>query len=167
MKNLILIGMPGTGKSTVGVILAKRLGYDFVDTDILISRTAGRTLPDILSNEGIDRFLELEGRVGTELRRETSVIATGGSMIFSDSAMENLKKDGLTVWLETPVEVIEKRLEDTRVSRGVAAPGHMTVRQIYAQREPVYRRYADIRIPCSEGTDNVVNAVLDAVAGKL
>ena len=90
MKNIVLIGMPGTGKSTVGVILAKRLGYDFLDTDILLARRENRTLPKIIEDEGLDRFLELEGEAGLSVNCRNTVIATGGSMVFSEAAMEEL-----------------------------------------------------------------------------
>lgn len=92
MKNIVLIGMPGSGKSTVGVLLAKALGYSFVDVDLIICKEAGKPLQEILDNEGLDFFLHLEGRIGAELDYDKTVIATGGSMVLSENAMENLRK---------------------------------------------------------------------------
>ena len=94
MKNVILIGMPGTGKSKVGVILAKRIGYDFLDEDIAITLKDGRQLSEIIEQEGIDRFLEIEGEVGLSIEAEKTVIATGGSAVFSDDAMRHFKENG-------------------------------------------------------------------------
>ncbi|MCI8630858.1 MAG: AAA family ATPase, partial [Firmicutes bacterium] len=95
MKNVILIGMPGTGKSTVGVILAKRLGYDFIDQDIVIALREERQLSEIIEQDGIDRFLEIEGEVGLGINAERTVIATGGSAVFSDAAMQHFKENGV------------------------------------------------------------------------
>ena len=103
MDNIILIGMPGTGKSTVGVVLAKLLGYDFIDTDIVISNKEKRPLSQIIAEDGYDRFIEIEGEVGAELKCSRCVIATGGSMVFSENAMNNLKSLGTLVWLELVV----------------------------------------------------------------
>ena len=164
MKNIVLIGMPGTGKSTVGVILAKRLGYDFLDTDILLAQREGRTLPRIIEEEGLDRFLELEGKAGLSVDCRSTVIATGGSMVFSEPAMAHLKKNAVTIWLETPIAVLEERLShEAREDRGVAAPGDMTVRDIYALREPLYAKYADLRMFCVDGVDLVVSDIRSAL----
>lgn len=103
MKNIILIGMPGTGKSVVGRALARRLGYTFLDVDDRIVEQAGMTLPEILRTQGLEAFLEIEGRVGQALECENTVIATGGSMVLSQPAMEHLRENGVTVWLETPL----------------------------------------------------------------
>ncbi len=167
MKNVVLIGMPGTGKSTVGVILAKRLGYGFLDTDILLAETEHRKLPEIIADKGYEEFIRIEGRLGASIEREKCVIATGGSMVFSENAMENLCRNAVVVWLDTPVEELEKRLVTNRVSRGVAAPDDMTVADIYEQRKPLYERCADYTLKCAEGTDNVVDALLKLLEGKI
>lgn len=167
MKNIVLIGMPGTGKSTVGVILAKRLGYDFLDTDILLARREGRTLPQILAQEGLDGFLAREGALGRSVDCRQTVIATGGSMVLSEEAMAHLRRDGVTVWLETPVEVLERRLaNNAREDRGVAAPHEMTVGEIYAVRQPYYQRNADIIVPCRQGVDQVVADIRAALKDR-
>ena len=166
MKNIVLIGMPGTGKSTVGVVLAKYMGYDYLDTDILLSRRQQRTLPKIIETEGLERFLALEGEAGQSIECSDTVIATGGSMVFSASAMEHLRKNAIVVWLETPLDVLEARLSRTaREDRGVAAPADMTVREIYALRAPLYTKYADVRIRCGEGVDGVVADIRTALRG--
>lgn len=161
MKNIVLIGMPGTGKSSVGVILAKHISYAFMDTDIELARRAGRTLPRILREDGLDRFLELEGETGLAVDCENTVIATGGSMVFSENAMQHLCESGVVIWLETPVETLEARLTGgSRERRGVAAPGDMSIRDIYALREPLYTKYADLRIACRAGVENVVADII-------
>ena len=144
MKNIVLIGMPGTGKSTVGKILAKELHYRFVDVDDLIVEAAGKTLPQILRTDGLDSFLKIEGEVGSRLDRDDSIIATGGSMVLSGAAMEHLKKHGVVVWLETPLSAINDRMPEDLTDRGIAAQQGMTIRQIYEQREPLYAKYADL-----------------------
>ena len=137
MKNVILIGMPGTGKSVVGRALAERLGYTFIDADDVIVETAGKTLPEILRTDGLDTFLEIEARVGETMEYENTVIATGGSMVLYEKAMEHLKENGVVVWLETPLSQINDRMPDDLTDRGIAAPQGMTIRQIYEQREPL------------------------------
>ena len=161
MKNIVLIGMPGTGKSSVGVILAKHIGYAFMDTDIELVRRTGRTLPRILREDGLERFLEMEGETGLAVQCENTVIATGGSMVFSENAMQHLCESGVVIWLETPVETLEARLTGgSRERRGVAAPGDLSIRDIYALREPLYTKYAQIRIACQDGVENVVGDII-------
>ena len=167
MDNIVLIGMPGTGKSTVGVVLAKRLGFDFLDADIYMAQRIGRTLPRIIEEDGLDRFLELENESGKSICCHNTVIATGGSMVFSAEAMEHLRQDSVVIWLETPIEILEKRLSSqSREDRGVAAPADMTVRDIYALREPYYAKYADLRIQCRKGVDSVVADIRTALENK-
>ena len=160
MKNVVLIGMPGTGKSTVGVVLAKKLGYDFLDTDILLSKVEGKTLPEIIDEKGYQGFLRAEGNVGANLTCEKTVIATGGSMALVDCAMENLKKIGKIVWLDTPISVLKKRLKKNINSRGVATENPMTVEEIYNHRKNSYEKYADITVNCEGDIDDVINELL-------
>ena len=150
MKNLVLIGMPGTGKSVVGKVLAQRLNYSFVDVDDLIVEAAGKMLPDILRTDGLAAFLEIEEQVGKALALEDSVIATGGSMVLSHAAMTHLKENGLIVWLETPLSKISDRMPDDLIDRGIAAPAGMTIREIYQQRQPLYAQYADLIVVSQE-----------------
>ena len=161
MKNIVLIGMPGTGKSVVGRALADRLGYTFVDVADLIAAEAGKTLPEILRSEGLDSFVELEGRVGENLDFENTVIATGGSMVLSEKAMEHMKKNGVVVWLETPISQISDRMPEDLMDRGIAAPRGMNIREIYEYRKPLYARYADLIVASKEGENNTAQQVED------
>ena len=159
MKNIVLIGMPGTGKSVVGRALAERLHYAFIDADDLIVETTGKTLPEILRMEGLDQFLSIEGRIGETMDCQNTVIATGGSMVLSDDAMANLKKNGIAVWLETPISQISNRMPEDLVDRGIAAMPGVTIRQIYEQREPLYAKYADLIVASCSGEDATAHQV--------
>jgi len=128
MKNIVLIGMPGTGKSVVGRALAQRLDYTFVDADDVIVEQSGKTLPEILRTEGLETFLEIEERVGRTMEFENTVIATGGSMVLSEAAMEHLKESSVIIWLETPLSQISGRMPEDLTDRGIAAPAGMTLR---------------------------------------
>ena len=152
MKNIVLIGMPGTGKSVVGRALAERLRYDFVDVDDLIVEAAGeKTLADVLRKRGVNDFLSLESEVAGTLDKENTVIATGGSVVLSDKAMQHLKENGVAVWLETPLSQISERMPDDLADRGIAAPANMTLRDIYEEREGLYAKYADLIVASREG----------------
>lgn len=153
MKNIVLIGMPAAGKSTVGVILAKLLGYNYIDTDILLALEHKRPLSQIIAEEGYERFIEYEGRIGESLKCERTVIATGGSMVFSENAMKALSENGIVIWLDAPVEELEKRMVGTLRDRGVASPVKMTVREIYEVREPLYKKYSELRLSCIGSTE--------------
>lgn len=154
MNNIVLIGMPGAGKSTVGVILAKTIGFDFIDTDILLSKQIGYTLQDFIDKFGINEFLRAEERAALSISCERTVIATGGSMVISDMAMRHLKEGGKAFWINPPFEELKKRLDNIK-TRGIAMATGQDIKDIYAQRIPLYRRYADIIISRSgsEATD--------------
>lgn len=160
MKNIVLIGMPGTGKSVVGRALAARLGYGFVDLDDLIVERAGKTLPEILRQDGLEAFYALEEAVGTSLEREDTVVATGGSMVLYPAAMEHLRQNGVAVWLETPLSQIDDRMPEDLTDRGIAAPAGMTLRQIYEERQPLYAQYADVIAVSLEGAEETAQQVL-------
>ncbi|MCI5617426.1 MAG: shikimate kinase [Ruminococcus sp.] len=162
MNNIVLIGMPGSGKSTIGVILAKRLGYDFVDTDNLISDREKTTLQDIIDKKGVSEFLKIEGIVGKELNIDNTVIATGGSMVFSDSAMKNLLKDSKCVFIDVPLPEIKRRVKNID-TRGIAMEKDDTLDTLYEKRMPKYREYADITVEVKQNSkiDNVVSKILD------
>ena len=159
MKNIILIGMPGTGKSVVGRALAERLGYTFVDADDLIVGATGKTLPEILRTEGLEALLSIEGRVGETLNCENTVIATGGSMVLSAAAMEHLKENGVTIWLETPFALLSDRMPEDLTDRGIAARPGMSLREIYEERKPLYARYADLIVASREGEQDTAGQV--------
>ncbi|MEG0216182.1 MAG: shikimate kinase [Hungatella sp.] len=141
--NITLIGMPASGKSTIGVLLAKRLGYSFVDVDILIQEKEKHLLKEIIAERGEDGFLEVENRVNADLEAEQSVIAPGGSVIYSAEAMEHLKAIGTVVYLKLSYEELEERLGDL-VDRGVVLKEGMTLLDLYNERVPYYEKYADI-----------------------
>ncbi|NLV86212.1 MAG: shikimate kinase [Clostridiales bacterium] len=164
MDNIILIGMPATGKSTVGVVLAKLIGYDFIDVDILISKEQGRPLSRIIAEEGYERFIEIEGKVGAGLRCEKTVVATGGSMVFSEAAMKNLSSLGKLVWIDSPLAELEKRVSGSLEDRGVAAPENMTMGQIFDLRRPLYEKYADIKIDGRGNAETVVSLIRERLS---
>lgn len=140
--NIVLIGMPTSGKSTVGVVLAKILGMDFIDTDLLIQRETGKRLNEIIDVRGSEGFLQIEGSVCASLCAENTVIATGGSVVFSRDAMEHLKGSGKTVYLRISLNELKKRLQDAKV-RGVILRDGESIEELYAEREALYSRYAD------------------------
>ena len=150
--SIILIGMPGAGKSTTGVLLAKALGYDFLDVDVKIATQQGRTLNQIIEADGIDAFLRIEEETGRTLQVEKTVVATGGSMALLDGAMENLTRLGTCVYLSLPVEELTRRMGETKHTRGIAAAPDVTIEQIFAHRQPYYERHADITIDCAGKT---------------
>ena len=148
MKNVILIGMPGAGKSTIGVVLAKNLGYKFVDSDLVIQETEGKLLHEIISEVGDDGFREVENRVNASMEITNTVLATGGSAVYGKEAMEHLKKIGSVVYLKQSYEEIKHRLGDLS-KRGVSIKKGQTLKDLYDERVPLYEKYADITIECS------------------
>lgn len=160
IKNVILIGMPGVGKSTVGVILAKKLGFEFVDSDILIQAKTKRMLKDIIAQEGLEGFLDIEGQVNATVDIKNVVLATGGSVIYRDYAMEHLKEIGTVVYLKVGYEQLEARLGNLK-ERGVALKEGQTLRDLYEERCPLYEKYADIIVDEEKsGLDETLNKVL-------
>ena len=145
--NIVLIGMPGAGKSTVGVVLAKSLGFSFVDSDLLIQEKEGKLLHNIIEEKGLDGFEEVENRVNASIVEVSSVIATGGSVVYGKEAMEHLKGIGIIVYLSLPLKEIEHRLGDLN-ERGVAIKKGQTLENLYEERVPLYEKYADITIDC-------------------
>ena len=161
MDNVTLIGMPGSGKSTVGVLLAKALGYQFVDTDLLLQQREGALLQDILDRRGVEGFLDLEGEVLRALDCRGTVIAPGGSCVCRPAAMERLRALGPVVYLRVPLDELERRV-DNITTRGIAmAPGE-TLSGVFARREPLYRAYAGLTVDVAAGQslEQTVAAVL-------
>jgi shikimate kinase len=163
-NNIVLIGMPGAGKSTVGVVLAKTLGFDFLDTDILMCRRIGQTLQYFIDSSGIDAFLGEEERTALSIDCEQTVIATGGSMVFSDKAMRRLKKGSVTFFLDIPLPELKQRLLNIR-TRGIAASPGQTIEDIYRQRLPFYRKYADVTVPAHQPSSGALD--LEATVGEI
>ena len=145
MENIILIGMPGCGKSTVGVILAKIMGYRFLDSDLLIQEKENKLLSEIIACEGLDGFNIIENRVNASIDVNRSVIATGGSVVYGKDAMEHFKKIGIIVYIRLPYEEIANRLGDL-TKRGVSIKDGQTLLDLYNERVPLYEKYADIII---------------------
>ena len=160
-SNIVLIGMPGAGKSTIGVVLAKTAALEFVDTDLLIQKQTGRKLQEIIDSDGIDAFLKTEGEVISALCAENSVIATGGSAVFSESAMNILSRDGVIVFLDVPLTEIKRRV-DNITTRGIAMKSGETLETVYNERLPLYKKYADITVDLAD-TENTVKKILEAL----
>lgn len=162
-SNITLIGMPASGKSTVGVLLAKRLGYSFVDVDLVIQEKEGRLLREIIEAEGTEGFLQVEERINRELEVRRSVIAPGGSVVYGKSAMEHLKTISTVVYLKLDFREMELRLGDLK-DRGVALKDHMTLEELYRERVPLYEKYADITI---DGSDKTPGQVVDELRSMM
>lgn len=162
-RNIVLTGMPGCGKSVTGVVLAKSLNKSFVDTDLLIQEREGRSLQDIINEDGTERFKEIEREVLVSLDTENTVIATGGSAVYYPDAMEHLREGGDIIYIEAPLEVIEKRLKNIK-TRGVAMEKGQSIAELYALREPLYRKYADITVMTDRGSvERTVEKMIDAL----
>lgn len=146
--NIVLIGMPGSGKSTVGVVLAKKLGYHFVDSDLVIQDRYGKLLHELISEHGVEGFWKIENDVNASLSPSKTVIATGGSAIYGESAMEHLRQIAHVVYLQLPYEEVEERLGDLN-ARGVTLQPGQTLKSLYEERVPLYEKYAHIIINCS------------------
>ncbi|MDD3574798.1 shikimate kinase [Methanospirillum sp.] len=155
MNNIVLIGLPGSGKSTLGVILAKTLGFRFIDTDIVIQEHTGKLLQDIIDNSGVNDFLKVEEACILSLECIHTVIATGGSVVYSIRAMQHLKSDGITIYLEISFDEMVKRLKNI-ITRGVVLEPGQNLRDMYDQRIPLYEKYADIRVDCSDEAFEIV-----------
>ena len=149
--NIVLIGMPGVGKSTVGVILAKVMGYQFIDADLLIQQQEKRLLHEIIADVGVDGFIQVENRVNASIQAERSIIATGGSVVYGREAMEHLKSIGTVIYLKVPYAELEKRLADIQ-GRGVVLREGQNLHDLYLERTPRYEKYADLSIS-EEGPD--------------
>ena len=154
--NIVLVGMPGVGKSTVGVILAKVLGYQFVDADLVIQQQEGKLLCEIIEEVGTEGFIEVENRINASLNVTNSIIATGGSVVYGKEAMEHLQSIGTVVYLKVSYETLEKRLADIK-GRGVVLKEGQDLKALFEERSPLYEKYADIEI--SEGTLGVEQTV--------
>lgn len=144
-SNIVMIGMPAAGKSTVGVILAKRMGYSFVDVDLVIQEQTGKLLKEIIAEEGDDGFLRIEEEINAGLDVNRSIIAPGGSVIYGAKAMEHLKEIGTVVYLKLTYEDLTKRLGNLK-DRGVVLKDGMTLKDLYDERSAYYERYADVTI---------------------
>ena len=151
MDNIILIGMPGSGKSTVGVLLAKMMGYGFVDTDLLIQHFEGKKLYEILRDKGNDYFSEIENKIISGVQARQTVIATGGSAVFGPEAMEHLSSIGTVVYLKVSLRELRRRVKNFS-TRGIMMKNGQTLDDIFTERSPLYEKYADITVNCTGGS---------------
>lgn len=161
-NNIILIGMPGVGKSTVGVVLAKKLGYSFVDADLVIQSWEGKLLHEIIAERGVEGFWMLEEVMGESIEAQRTVIATGGSAVYGENAMAHYKQTGTVVYLSLPLEGIRERLGDL-TERGVTLKEGQDLDGLYAERQPLYEKYADITVDC-EGLS--IREIVEKIAKK-
>lgn len=161
--NLVLIGMPGSGKSTIGVLLAKKTSRDFVDTDVVIQSHEHRSLQDIVDNDGYMVLREIEEKWVTWLTVEHTVISTGGSVVYSDKSMAHLASDGVIIFLDVSLDTLKQRITDYD-QRGIARRPDQSFEELFEERSVLYRRYADITI-ASDGInqDEVCAAILAAL----
>jgi len=150
-NNIILIGMPGAGKSTIGVVLAKKLGYEFIDSDIVIQNHYKKILQELINEHGTDGFEKIENDVNKNLNTQNSVIATGGSAIYGKEAMEHFDSIGTIVYLNLPYEEIEQRLGNLE-ERGVTIKKGQTLKDLYNERTPLYKKYSNLTINCQGKT---------------
>jgi shikimate kinase len=165
--NLVLIGMAGAGKSTVGPLLARMLAYGFADVDDLIANDQRQSLQALVDCHGAVWFRELEERILLGLELHHHVIATGGSAIYGEAGMLHLRQNGLVVFLDVPLAVLEARVGDV-ATRGLAREEGQSFAQLYAERQPLYHRYADIRIECVGKTlEEICAAIIEAGTGLL
>ena len=148
-NNIILIGMPGCGKSTVGVVAAKMLGYDFLDCDLVIQRKYKKKLWELIEEHGSEGFIALEDETLREVECEGHIIATGGSAVYGECAMEHLRSIGTVVYLSLSIDAVREHIGNTSTSRGVVYRGASDLDSLYLERTPLYEKYADIIIDCN------------------
>lgn len=148
-KNIVLIGMPGAGKSTVGVLLAKALKMPFIDTDLLLQQQENCYLQELIDARGISEFIKIEENVVLGLGVENHIIATGGSVVYSEAAVKHLKASGILVFLNTKMYQLERRLKNAH-TRGIAMKNGQTLLTLFSERMPLYKKYADLEIDCSK-----------------
>jgi shikimate kinase len=166
MNNLVLIGMPGVGKSTVGVVLAKVLGYQFIDSDIVIQEKETRLLREIIEKEGVDGFIAIENRVNASLEADKSIIATGGSVVYGNEAMAHLKSIGTILYLKLSYNQLEKRLGDIK-GRGVVLRDGQTLQDLYDERTSLYEKYADIVVDEENLTvEETIEKIIEAIQNE-
>ena len=161
MNNIILIGMPASGKSTVGVVVAKRLGYEFIDTDLLIQKQENRLLKEIIAEEGNDGFLAIENQVNRDLEAEKAVISPGGSVVYCQEAMEHFKEIGKVVYLKASFEDINSRISNAK-NRGVVLREGQTLKDLYEERTKLFEKYADYTVEeDGMGLEGTIDKVLE------
>ncbi|MCP3888227.1 MAG: shikimate kinase [Desulfobulbaceae bacterium] len=162
-SNIVLIGMPGSGKSTVGVILAKLIAKRFLDTDILIQNLTKKSLQEIVDSQGSMALRKIEEQVLLSVRCKNHIIATGGSAAYSHSAMQHLKQEGLSVFLQADLTALKARIHNYE-TRGLAKRPEQTFQDLFEEREELYTTYADITVECSKlSQDQVADAIVEEI----
>ena len=164
-NNIILIGMPGAGKSTVGVILAKRIGFHFIDTDLVIQTQEKCRLQQIIDTQGLQDFRKIEEQMLLELHTNHSVIATGGSVIYSSEGIEKLGKTGYRIYIQVPLQSLQQRIADMG-QRGLVMDKGQTFEQLYRERTPLYEKFADLTILCENINAEQVAARIEKEIGQ-
>ena len=166
MKNIVLIGMPACGKSTIGVILAKTMGVGFLDTDLLLQQREGKRLQEIIDGHGLPYFLRVESHAIQSIYCRDTVIATGGSAVYSEIAMRHLHLSSILIYLQLPYEEIEHRLDNIK-TRGVAMEKGESLYSLYQERAPLYEKWADLIIDAAGQTaEQTVEAILEAIGNE-
>lgn len=163
MNNIILIGMPGAGKSTIGVILAKVMGYNFIDSDLLIQEQEQCLLKDIIERDGLEGLIAVEERINSNIQANNSIIATGGSVIYGPKAMEHLREIGTVVYIQLSYETIRKRLGNIK-QRGVVFQEGQTLKSLYKERCPLYEQYAHLIV---NGEELNMEELMEKIAGEI
>ena len=166
MRNVVLIGMPGVGKSTIGLLLAQALGKLFIDTDKLIEEQEGRSLQDIIDRDGLLAFLRIEENRILNMDVSGHVVATGGSVVYSLKAIEHLKEDGIIIYLKVPYHEIKTRIRN-EANRGIAMSKEQDLSELYEERTPLYEEYADAIIDCSgKDVETIVRTITAIVTTR-
>lgn len=166
MENIVLIGMPGAGKSTIGVVLAKRIGLNFIDSDLVIQEKEGKLLSQIIAEVGNDGFIEVENRINAALSCTDSIIATGGSVVYGKEAMCHLKEIGTVVYLKLSYDELTRRLGNLK-DRGVVLKENQTLKDLYDERTKLYDSYADIAFECDNKTiEQIVIELTDLLTDR-
>lgn len=167
MKNIILVGMPGSGKSTLGILLAKKIHYGYVDVDSIIVAKEGKLLPELIEELGNEGFLEVEAQVNAALVTKRCVIATGGSAIYRGDVIEKMKENGIVVYLKIPYEEVVHRLGDLK-KRGVVLKEGYTLKDLYNERAPLYEEHADYTVELTEDSvEDSAEKIRQAILGEL
>lgn len=162
-SNIVLIGMPGVGKSTVGVLLAKAINYDFLDSDLVIQQDSDKKLYEIINESGIEEFLRIEDKTLANINKERTVIATGGSAVYGENAMKHLKESGVVVYLKLSCVEIIKRINNI-TTRGIAMKKGKTIFDIYDERVPLYEHYADVIVDVEcKNIEETVSMIIERI----
>lgn len=167
MKNIILVGMPGSGKSTLGILLAKKIHYGFIDSDSVIVAKEDKLLPELIEELGNEGFLELEAQVNSSITAKHCVISTGGSAIYRGDVIEKMKENGIVVYLKISYEEVKKRLGDLK-KRGVVLKEGFTLKDLYNERAPLYEQHADYIIELNESSvEESAEKIRKTISGEL